>query len=345
MKNLVIVLNVVRVFPIVFLKKLTILEAYLFRRKRMKLNWYTKALTLLSFMGLMAIIFTSCQQLGLEKEKSNNTAAVAVVAASLSRTTTTGSTSCTSSTSTGTTVVNSTATLDASTGCVSGVASCMDSGLPSWIKDNFKCAVGYTSGTNYIFKSQNVPNTKSYYYGSSSPLYDSSTSGNPSSIVSQKLVYTIPSTVSKGTGTDSTQGGLVSIGITVNGLAIYNNAAAPGDTLATEAQSFDAYAGHPEGTGMYHHHTQPTKLSNSDANLIGIILDGYALYGKKCDNGTSSTSDDFQPTDLDSLHGHTKKTIHFSTATYHYHLAYDSTATIDTLMGSYFYGNKGSVSK
>jgi len=36
--------------------------------------------------------------------------------------------------------------------------------MPSWAKDNFKCQVAYTSGTNYIFKSVNLPNHNSFYY-------------------------------------------------------------------------------------------------------------------------------------------------------------------------------------
>jgi hypothetical protein len=309
-----------------------------------KIMIYQKSLTVFIFIVFFSAV--TCKQLGLEKDKTDNTTVIVALAALTASSA--SSTSCNSSTSTGTKVTNSTATLDASTGCVSGVTTCMDSALPTWIKNNFKCAVGYVSGTNYIFKSQNIPNNKSAYFGTSSPMYEAFTtagnSPNPSSIGSQKLVYTIPSSVSKGSGTDSTQGGLVSIGITVNGLAIYNNAAAPGDVLANETKGFDNYGGHPESTSMYHHHAQPSKISVNDASLIGVILDGYAIYGKKCDNGTSSSADDFTPTDLDSLHGHTKVTTHFPTATYHYHLTYDSTATIDTLMGSYFYGNKGSVS-
>ncbi len=172
-------------------------------------------------------------------------------------------------------------------------------------------------------------------------------------VASQNLNYTIPSTATKGSGTDGTQAGLVSIGITVNGLAIFNNAAAAPDVLADEALTFDNYQGHPQNTGVYHHHAAVPKVcdgaastSNSGAcnnsKLIGIILDGYAIYGQKCK--ASSTATEFTPTDLDSLHGHTTTTEHFTTATYHYHYKYDSTATIYSLMGSFFYGNKGSVS-
>ncbi|MBM9576280.1 YHYH protein [Leptospira sp. 201903070] len=248
---------------------------------------------------------------------------------------------------TGVTVSKTTATIDSSSGCVTGVTTCMDSALPAWIKDNFKCSTAYVSGNSYIFKSQNVPNTKSYYYGSTSPLFEALPGGNTpagnNSVSSQKITYSIPSTPTQGTGKVGTQSGYVSIGITVNGLAIFNNAANPPDTLAVEALTFDNFGGHPQNTGVYHHHASVSKVSNNDANLIGIILDGYALYGKKCDSGTAATGDDFTPV-LDSLHGHTAVTVHFSTPTYHYHFAPDATAGIDTLMGSFFYGTVGSVS-
>ncbi|MCE9500875.1 MAG: YHYH protein [Leptospira sp.] len=303
--------------------------------------------SLILFLVLLFSVY-SCS-----KSKSNNNSTALLALAVLSSA---GST-CTSSTSTGSTITINSATLDSGSGCVTGVTTCMDSALPAWIKNNFKCATGYVSGTNYVFKSKNLPNTKSSYYGSSSTLYEArtTTGTNPNSTSSQSLVYTIPSSATKGTGTDSTQGGLVSIGITVNGLAIFNNAAAPPDTLSVEALTFDNFQGHPQNSGVYHHHAAVPKVcdgasstSNTGAcansTLIGIILDGYALYGQKCDKGTSSTSDDFTPTDLDSLHGHTAVTTHFPTATYHYHYANDPTATIYTLMGSYFYGTKGSVS-
>ncbi|TGL56665.1 YHYH protein [Leptospira ognonensis] len=294
------------------------------------------------FLLILSTIVLTCKK----SSKDDNSSLVALALASSSLTASSGT--CNGSTATtGTTVTASTATLDSTSGCVTGVTTCMDTALPSWIKNNFKCATAYVSGTSYVFKSQNVPNTKSFYYGSTSPLYETLPSGNTAAgtnkVSSQKLVYTIPATATKGTGTVSTQGGLASIGITVNGLAIFNNAAAPPDNLSVEALTFDNYGGHPQNSGVYHHHAGASKITNNDANLVGIILDGYAIYGKKCDNGTATTTDDFTPT-LDSLHGHTAVTTHFPTATYHYHLAYDSTATIDTLMGSYFYGTTGSVS-
>jgi hypothetical protein len=299
------------------------------------------------YLFSILILNSNCEQLGLSKKEEDNTTQIAQ--ALLTPRPTSRQSTCTSQ-GTATTTLDSTGT------CVSGITTSVDTTLPSWIKDNFKCATIKVSGTNYTFESKNLPNHKSSYYNTSSSLYEArnTTGQNPNSICSQNFVYTIPSSPSQGTGTVSTQGGLQSIGITTNGLAIFNNAAAPGDLLSTEATTFDNYGGHPQMTGVYHHHSSVPKVSDNNtttgagstnsgnSSLIGIALDGYAIYGKKCDNGTTSTSDDFTPT-LDSLHGHTSITTHFASATYHYHYAFDSTATIDTLMGSYFYGKIGSV--
>ncbi|MBL8032799.1 MAG: YHYH protein [Leptospiraceae bacterium] len=312
---------------------------------------------------------------------------------SSSSTTTTTTSSCSGSTSNqtacGTSASSATisvtgATLSGTTGCITNVNTVISSDLPSWATDNFKCQVAYTSGSNYIFKSVNLPNHNSFYWCSAhssgatscpvgnrnSTLYEALPGTNYAAgtnvIGSQNLIYTIPATPTLATGTlTSTQGGLVAIGITANGLAIFNNAAAPPDNLSTEASTFDNYGGHPTNVSVYHHHAAVNKLSSSmaDSTLIGVALDGYLIYAEKCDNGTVSTADDFTPTantntapttatgltgnsatTLDELHGHTTTTRHLSTATYHYHYAQDPTATIKTIMGSYFRGTIGSVS-
>lgn len=308
-------------------------------------------------------IYFSCQQLGLTKEKKDNSslalAAVAVgLSSNCSSTSTCSASACTGFAATGSATLSS-ASLGAD--CVNGVNTNMDTNLPTWIKNNFKCSVGYVSGNCYCFKSLNLPGNKSAFYPSGNGnLFESRvTTGNiPNSISTQNIVYSIPINPTKASCNISTQGGLVSIGITVNGLAVFNNAAAPPDVLATEANTFDNYQGHPQNSGIYHHHAAVPKVCGdaatilatagtvnstacNNSTLIGIALDGYAIYGQKCNTGTGG---DFTPNDLDSLHGHTGVTTHFATATYHYHYAYDSTATIYTLMGSYFYGNNGGTS-
>jgi len=235
-----------------------------------------------------------------------------------------------------------------------------------------------------VFKSANYPNHASYYWctshtnaattcntGTANPtLWAAFPGGNYAAgtniIAGQNFIYTIPQTPVLKTGTlTSSQGGLSSIGITANGLAIFNNAAAPPDTLAVEALTFDSFGGHPQNTGSFHHHAAANKLSATmnDSTLIGVALDGYLIFAEKCDNGTTATGDDFTPvantntapttstgltqgtsTHLDELHGHVASTRYQATATYHYHYAQDPTATIKTLMGSYFRGTIGSVS-
>ncbi len=150
------------------------------------MNKKIKSIIILFPVTVAITLYGSCNQLGLTKEKSDNTTLAAAAVLATRTTTTTSGSSCTSSTSTGSTITTSSATLDASSGCVSGVTTCMDSALPSWIKDNFKCAIGYVSGSNYIFKSKNIPNTKSYYFTAYSgqtpattyPLYEALPSGN-----------------------------------------------------------------------------------------------------------------------------------------------------------------------
>lgn len=298
---------------------------------------------------------------------------------------TSNSTACSSST-TSASIAVSTATLNGTSGCITNVNTAISTDLPSWATDNFKCQIGYTSGTNYIFKSVNLPNHTSYYWCSAHPAGGTTcTSGQNATlwaalpganfaagtnvISSQSFVYTIPATPTLKSGSlTSSQGGLSSIGITANGLAIFNNAAAPPDNLSTEAQTFDSFGGHPQNGGVYHHHAAVNKLSTNmtDSTLLGVALDGYLIYAEKCDNGTDTSADvtltaptaaasgtstadtgasnGDSSTSLDKLHGHTKKTRHMTTATYHYHYAQDPTATIKTLMGGYFRGTIGSVS-
>ncbi|WP_409036420.1 YHYH protein [Leptospira levettii] len=289
-----------------------------------------------SLLVLFVLLLTNCKP---KSDSDEDTLLLLAVAASRI---------CANSAYTGTTVVASTATLDTNTDCITGMTSSMSADLPAWIRNNFKCAVGSVSGSNYVFRSQNIPNNKSYYFGSTSPRYEALGSGQKAAgtnqISSQCLVYTIPSSPAAKSGTlTGTQSGYASVGITVNGLAIFNNAAAAPDTLSTEAQTFDQYNGHPQNSGVYHHHSQPLNISNNTSALIGVLIDGFPLYGQKCDNNTASTADDTIPT-VDSNHGHTAATLLFPSGIYHYHYGSDATAGIPTLIGSYFYGTPGTVS-
>jgi hypothetical protein len=105
---------------------------------------------------------------------------------------------------------------------------------------------------------------------------------------------------------------LNTIGIAVSGAAIFNDQEGAGD-LDGAAGSLD-YNGAHKGPGVYHYHLEPRSISNDDEELVGILLDGVFIYGRKC-NATGT-----YPTDLDASGGHTSTTQYENEAIYHYHI-------------------------
>lgn len=124
-------------------------------------------------------------------------------------------------------------------------------------------------------------------------------------------VPTIPSLATASSAT-----GLGAIGIAVSGGMIYNDEEGPNVPLDNAVGSLD-YTGAHTGPQSYHYHLETKAWSNDDEKLIGIMSDGFFLYGRKC-NSTSA-----HPTDLDGSGGHTSTTQHASTAEYHYHIQND----------------------
>ncbi len=168
-------------------------------------------------------------------------------------------------------------------------------GVPDWIKNTFTCVTVTVSGSNYVFKTSSLPSYKSPYWGSTSSLYESNlyvnTSGtnavNPNLIKSQNITLTIPKDNTTTTA-GSVAGGAA--GIATNGIVLYNDAAAPGDSLSTEYYTFDDSQGHPTNTGAYHYHVETPVLTNNDSKLVGIALDGYLVFGKKHDTTANPTT-------------------------------------------------------
>ncbi|MBI40753.1 MAG: hypothetical protein CMF59_14235 [Leptospiraceae bacterium] len=222
----------------------------------------------------------------------------------------------------------------------SGCNSCVtnnDSSLPSWIKDNFTCMTITSSGGNYVFQTSNLPPYSNGYYSELSGCYTndfpSGNSPNPNTISSQNITLTIPATPDTA-GSTSTYGAM---GVTVNGLAIYNNEAAPGDTLADELDTMDSGNGHPTDIGQYHHHTEPYKITNDGSELVGIALDGYPIFGRREPGGATATG-------LDTNGGHSHSHSTLGTTMYHYHVTYDATSGGYLVLKNGFEGTKGTVS-
>ncbi|KAI8853947.1 YHYH protein-domain-containing protein [Chytridium lagenaria] len=176
------------------------------------------------------------------------------------------------------------------------------------------------------------------------PNYDWTSQKTPNKAQVQCLNFTVPRspTINNtpfyiGVYTDKTQKTtntaipMGQLGITVNGVAIYGNAdATKSDAYVTEGKTMDTCGGHPDMSGTYHYHDEPTsgcvikETKTSHSPLFGIMLDGIPIYGPYGDTGAV-------PTDLDECNGHVDKTNSF----YHYHLAANETYpyTVNCLKG------------
>jgi hypothetical protein len=144
-----------------------------------------------------------------------------------------------------------------------------------------------TSGT-YSFTANSATVTGNY-----TDMYKSYTTSwpNPSYVSQQSFTMKVPIVpVHSQTSTS----GKFALGLAIDGVEILDSAAATTDNIFNEAGSFDECQGHPNTSG-YHYHTEPWTISYDDNNLIGIMIDGYWVYGRRDFSSTpswSTTSDD-----------------------------------------------------
>ena len=189
-------------------------------------------------------------------------------------------------------------------------------------------------GTTVVLKSNTVPDHKSPYWGVGNALYEAPHAGmmvNPNLIVSQTLTLRVPMTPAiAAAGSDTPLGPM---GMSVNGVPLFNQYAAGRSPLTSEIISFDRYTGHPQQSGQYHYHMEPTWLTgnNGASSLIGVLIDGFPVYGTKETDGSS-------PSGLDSCNGHIHATPDVPAGLYHYHV----TAAVPYISGC-FKGTAGSV--
>jgi hypothetical protein len=199
----------------------------------------------------------------------------------------------------------------------------------------FKSAVTVTvSGASVILTSKGVPDHTSPYWGVGNALYEAPQEGmqvNPNLIVSQNFVLRVPLSPAAATPSDTPLG---AIGMALNGVALFNQYAAGRQPLTFEILSFDRYNGHPQQTGVYHYHLNPVSItSGNPGGLVGVLLDGFPVYGLQETTGGT-------PTGLDACNGHTHATPEFPQGIYHYHL----TATVPYIAGC-FKGAPGTASQ
>lgn len=128
--------------------------------------------------------------------------------------------------------------------------------------------------------------------------------------------YSLTVPASPTLATNSSATGLGPIGIAVSGSMIYNDEEGPNVPLDNAVGSLDYTAAHT-GPQSYHYHLEPKAWSNDDDVLIGIMSDGFFLYGRR-----DYPSGEY-PTDLDESGGHFGPTPHNPDGEYHYHIQND----------------------
>jgi hypothetical protein len=120
---------------------------------------------------------------------------------------------------------------------------------------------------------------------------------------------------------------LGAIGVTKNGVVIYNAADARGED-AVAREIVDVFGGHPAGSS-YHYHFIPERLDNESlgdghSGIVGYINDGFPIYGYKGVDGNEMSNDD-----LDVCHGHDHGSLG-----YHYHATIEYPYTVGCYKGT-----------
>jgi len=177
-------------------------------------------------------------------------------------------------------------------------------------------------GDQITIESNGLPNHTSPYWETDHPLYIDpvvAVAQTPGRIGGNRS-YSLTVSNSPQLASFSTATGLGAIGISVTGVPIFNDLEGPNRPLEEEiVETFD-YAGAHNGPSGYHYHIESydvpenTLLSYDDEKLIGIMADGFLLYGRKEADGS-------YPTDLDASGGHFGTTPHSNgVEIYHYHV-------------------------
>lgn len=178
-------------------------------------------------------------------------------------------------------------------------------------------------GDEITIHSNALPNHTSPYWSQNSDLYidpviANETQMSPGDITESS--YTLTVSAAPGIATNSTETGLGAIGISISGVPIFNGSEGPTDLSSTVASGMDWAGGHSGPTG-YHYHIEASGadenngvLSYDDHQLVGIMSDGFLLYGRR-DN-----EDGDYPDDLDESGGHFGLTEHSDEPFYHYHI-------------------------
>jgi hypothetical protein len=174
---------------------------------------------------------------------------------------------------------------------------------------SFSCRVSLTSDGTYVtVKADSQPDYASSYFNGTACHIDPTGTPNPNHLIPQAITMIVPLSP-----TDATQNMTLGVvGVAANGVAIFDNQAAPGDDIYSEVATFDPCQGHPTPTNIYHYHTEPYALTYDDSRFVGVLRDGIPVYGRRDIDNTIPP--------LDVSGGHTGPTPDSTTPVYHYHV-------------------------
>ena len=182
-------------------------------------------------------------------------------------------------------------------------------------------------GCEATFEATGKPDHTSSYWdaGNASGLYVAPVDADlfdqkrsPGDIEDYTIDFTLTVPVSPELAATSSATPLGAIGIATSGAPIFNDSEGNGDVSLGVIQGFDRNGAHT-GPQTYHYHLEPAAITYDDDSLVGIIADGFLIFGRRC----YSTAD--YPTDLDDSNGHSSVTLYTGTAAedaeYHYHVS------------------------
>ncbi|ARV05324.1 hypothetical protein BTO04_00840 [Polaribacter sp. SA4-10] len=196
---------------------------------------------------------------------------------------------------------------------------------------NAEATTIYIDGSNVVIETTGLPDHDTSYWGVGNDGYIEEDIDETPSIMSSNnnaVTITVDATPNLTGNTISTD--FNTIGIAVSGASIFNDQEG-GGALDAAAASLD-WTGAHIGPGVYHYHLEPKAFTDDDENLVGVLLDGVFLYGRKC-NSTGT-----YPSGLDASGGHTTTTQHTTEAEYHYHIInelYSNTGSYIAFEGPY----------
>ena len=190
-----------------------------------------------------------------------------------------------------------------------------------------------SDGTSVTVETTGLPNHDTVYWGVGNDGYieESGVDLTRSIMSSNNNAITINVDAVPNLNGSTVATNFSTIGIAVSGASIFNDQEG-GGPLDAAAASLD-WTGAHIGPGVYHYHLEPVAFSDDDDNLVGVLLDGVFLYGRKC-NSTGA-----YPTGLDTSGGHTTTTQYTAGAEeYHYHIInelYSTTGSYLAFAGPY----------